>query len=51
MTDRESLYFYRLGQAEETLSEAEKMLQEISVPDPSQIGHTIQCFTLYWLSF
>jgi len=28
MTDREVLYLYRLGQAEETLSEAEKMLQE-----------------------
>lgn len=28
MTDRETLYCYRLGQAEETLSEAEKMLQE-----------------------
>ena len=28
MTDREALYLYRLRQAEETLSEAEKMLQE-----------------------
>jgi uncharacterized protein (UPF0332 family) len=28
MTDREVLYLYRLRQAEETLSEAERMLQE-----------------------
>lgn len=28
MTDRETLYLYRLRQAEETLSDAEKMLEE-----------------------
>lgn len=28
MTDKETLYFYRLKQAEETLYEAEKMVKE-----------------------
>lgn len=28
MTDRETLFLYRLKQAEETLSEAQKMLEE-----------------------
>lgn len=27
MTDRQTLFLYRIGQAEETLSDAEKMLQ------------------------
>ncbi len=32
MTDRDILYLYRLRQAEETLSEAEKMLGENFTP-------------------
>ena len=32
MTDRQALYLYRIGQAEETLSDAEKMLAENLTP-------------------
>ena len=32
MTDRQALYLYRIGQAEETLSDAEKMLVENLTP-------------------
>lgn len=32
MTDRQVLYLYRIGQAEETLSDAEKMLSENLTP-------------------
>jgi hypothetical protein len=37
MTDREALYLYRLRQAEETLSDAERMYQERNFLMPSKV--------------
>ncbi len=35
MTDREVLYRYRMNQAEETLADAQKMLEENLTPRPT----------------